>query len=179
MSLTKLKVRRILRACKSLAAMKWLAVTAMAIGSVALLACTKLHGSEQPSHAGPVPNSSSSPQVRSENAALQFKKGMAYADLRKLVIDAGWRPVADPQCKANVIGESYANLCSAHPELDDCRVCDDTPELGSCSGDGYCGMTFMGKAKKMQVTTYGMIEDRSISGDQSRLQVIGWKIEAP
>jgi hypothetical protein len=107
-----------------------------------------------------------------------WKKGMAYADFRSAAIATGWSAVVDPQCKANVIGENYIGLCSTHPELDDCHVCDDIPELGACSGDGYCGMTFSKHAQTLEVTTYGMTEDRKVSGNGSRLQVVEWKVEA-
>lgn len=106
-----------------------------------------------------------------------WKKGMAYADFRIVAAAAGWSAVIDPQCNANVVGDNYASLCSAHAELDDCRVCEDIPELSACSGDGYCGMTFSKQAQELEVTTYGMTEDRKIMGEKSRLQVVGWTIE--
>lgn len=117
-------------------------------------------------------NSGSSHSPRST-----WKKGMAYAEFRNVATAAGWSAVVDPQCKANVIGENYAALCAAHAELDDCRVCDDLPELGACSSDGYCGMTFSKQTQQLRVTTYGMTDDRSVQGDKSRLQVVGWTIE--
>jgi hypothetical protein len=107
----------------------------------------------------------------------EWKKGMAYADFRRAALETGWSPVVDPQCNANVIGENFADLCSAHPGLDDCHVCAEIPELGACSGDGYCGMTFTRHAQNLEVTTYGMTDDRKIRGSSSRLQVVGWRIE--
>jgi hypothetical protein len=116
-------------------------------------------------------------QPASRNSEIYgLRKGMPYANLRKLALDDGWRPVVDKQCKSNVVGDDYSHVCSAHPDLDDCRVCDDLPELGSCSGEGYCGMTFERGGKELSVTTYGMIEDRFVRAG-SRLEVTGWKIE--
>lgn len=112
------------------------------------------------------------------SAAPQWKSGMAYADFQRIAINAGWSAVVDPQCRVNVIGTNYMGLCSAHPELDDCRVCDDMPELGSCSGDGYCGMKFSKQTQTLEVTTYGMTDDRKITGRDSRLRVAGWKVNA-
>jgi hypothetical protein len=114
----------------------------------------------------------------SDRIIAGLSKGMAYADLRKLALQSGWTPVVDAKCRSNVIGADYTELCSAHPDLDDCRVCDDLPELGSCSGDGYCGMSFKRGAATLDVTTYGMIEDRFVGGKTSRLEVMGWKIRS-
>ena len=118
-----------------------------------------------------VPDTDSGPVIAG------LSKGMAYADLRNLALQSGWTPIVDAKCRSNVIGADYSNLCSAHPDLDDCRVCDDLPELGSCSGDGYCGMSFKHGAETLDVTTYGMIEDRFVAGKTSRLEVMGWKSE--
>ena len=116
------------------------------------------------------------PEVSSSAILIaRIKEGMAYADLRSIAIDEGWSPVIDQECKTNVIGGNHVELCASHPDLDDCRVCDDLSELGSCSGDGYCGMTFSKGRSIFDVTTYGMIEDRAVSGQHSRLQVVGWK----
>jgi hypothetical protein len=104
-------------------------------------------------------------------------KGMAYAELRKLALRSGWEPVVDAECNSNVVGSNYPELCSTHPDLDDCHVCEDLPELSSCSGDGYCGMSFKHGSKSLDVTTYGMIEDRFVSGKTSRLEVMGWEIK--
>jgi hypothetical protein len=124
------------------------------------------------------PHASAAIQPASNRPAIdELRKGMPYANLRKVVLESGWLPVVDKQCKSNVVGDDYSHLCSAHPDLDDCRVCDELPELGSCSGDGYCGMTFKRGGKELHVTTYGMIEDRSVRSKDSRLEVSGWKVE--
>lgn len=101
-------------------------------------------------------------QGSTTNLQAALKKDMAYADLRKLVVDAGWSPVIDPQCKENVGGEAV--------------VCDQLPEVESCSGDGYCVMHFERAESKerLDVTTYGMVEDWNVLGGDSRLNVVEW-----
>jgi len=49
----------------------------------------------------------------SDSASLQLdeklKNGMAYEELRKIVIANGWLPLVTPECKENVGGE--AKIC--------------------------------------------------------------------
>ena len=106
----------------------------------------------------------------------QFSKGMAYADLRALAIKGGWIPVVDAQCKSNVMGSNYQQLCSSEAHSALCTACDISPELSGCSGDGYCGMYFSKDGLMLHVVTYGMIEDLKVSGESSRLNVDGWDI---
>ena len=183
---TDLRERRAIKA-KRLTLQIFSATTWMVLTSVMLVACQQ--PAAQPSrqdsestllaHPAPVKSqatiSTGSQAPASLSYKSKFRKGMAYADLRESVIDSGWKPVIDPECKSNVIGANYAQLCSAHPELDECHACVDLPELGSCSGDGYCGMTFNQEGKTLDITTYGMIEDRATKGNRSRLQVMEWK----
>ena len=91
-----------------------------------------------------------------------LSKDMAYADLRRQVVTDGWQPLPDPQCKANVGG--------------DAAICDQIPELESCSGDGYCVMHFARNAEKLIVYAYGMTEDWRVEGEQSRLRVTEWEL---
>lgn len=107
------------------------------------------------------------------SGALQISKGMSYADLRQSALRAGYKPVVDPDCKSNVMGSDFEDLCKSDAS-GLCKVCDDLPEVSSCSGDGYCGMYFTNGRLQLHVVTYGMIEDRSVSGAASRLNVDGW-----
>jgi hypothetical protein len=106
-----------------------------------------------------------------------LKEGMAYADFRKLVLANGWTPVVTPECVANVVGGDYASVCKANPEQISCRICELMPELDSYSGDGYSLVRFRHAAdgEQVEATGYGMIEDWDVSGDDSRLQVMGWE----
>ncbi len=72
-----------------------------------------------------------------------LSKNMPYADLRRIVMSKGWIPLVDPECKRNVGGTA--------------TICESSPELEACSGDGYCKMNFehMSGGKKLSVGTYG------------------------
>jgi len=123
----------------------------------------------------------SAPVATTHSAPVALSEGMAYADLRKTVLAKGWKPKVDAQCKANVVGGNSDQVCKDHP--DQCKVCDDVPELSSCSGDGHCLMNFeRGAGETLAVSTYGEIADWNVSGTSSRLSVKWWdpkSIEAP
>lgn len=110
-----------------------------------------------------------------------LKPGMAYADFRKAVLGQDWTPVVDSQCKANVVGANHETLCAENPDLAACQVCDQVPELSACSGDGYCLTKFQhaGSGEALETTSYGMIEDWNVSGEDSRLQVLRWTFSGP
>jgi hypothetical protein len=101
-------------------------------------------------------------------------KGMAYADFRKALLAQGWRPVVDHKCKANVVGGSYEELCAKGS--DSCKACDELPELSACSGDAVCVMNFRHANKTLQASTYGDIADRNVGGQDSQMNVTGWKV---
>jgi hypothetical protein len=107
----------------------------------------------------------------------QVKKGMAYADFRQAALGQGWKPTIDKECKPNVVGGSYKELCAGG--ADSCKACDELPELSACSGDGDCLMNFHNESnhQTMEVTTYGDIRDRNTHGNQSNLDVTGWDIK--
>ena len=91
-----------------------------------------------------ISRSQSEPTTDSQ-AAIEavVKKNMDYAELRNILLKNGWFPLVSPKCKTNVGGTA--------------TVCDSSPELNSCSGDGYCLMYFVHEADnvKMSITTYG------------------------
>lgn len=107
----------------------------------------------------------------------ELKEGMAYADFRKLVLANGWTPAVTPECTANVVGGDYASVCKANPDQISCRICELMPELDSYSGDGYSLVRFRHarEGEQLEATGYGMIEDWNVSGDDSRLQAVGWE----
>jgi len=88
---------------------------------------------------------SQSEPITDSQAAIEavVKKNMDYAELRNILLKNGWFPLVSPKCKTNVGGTA--------------TVCDSSPELNSCSGDGYCLMYFVHEADnvKMSITTYG------------------------
>jgi hypothetical protein len=91
-----------------------------------------------------ISRSQSEPTTDSQ-AAIEavVKKNMDYAELRNILLKNGWFPLVSPKCKTNVGGTA--------------TVCDSSPEVNSCSGDGYCLMHFVHEADnvKMSITTYG------------------------
>jgi hypothetical protein len=103
-----------------------------------------------------------------------LKEGMAYGDLRNIMIANKWLPKPHPDCKRGVIGADFEKVCSSSPNL--CKECDDLPELGECSGDGHCLMEFsdLGGQQVLTVATYGDIRDAKVEGKNSGLRVSWW-----
>jgi hypothetical protein len=118
----------------------------------------------------------SEPQPASAALEAVLKAGMAYADFREQALAQGWAPVPDGQCKANVVGENHETVCSQDPSLATCKVCDEMTELSACSGDGHCLVRFKHGAsgEHLEATGYGMVEDWSVLGEDSRLQLSKW-----
>ncbi len=89
-------------------------------------------------------------------STLRLSEGMAYIDLREAALSQGWTPQVDAQCKANVVGANFHDVCVDSPAQ--CRVCDELPELSACSGDGHCLMRFSrGAGETLTVSTYGEV----------------------
>lgn len=118
--------------------------------------------------APPAPGQPATPPVEAAAPAVEsaFAVDMAYADLRKRVIDAGWLPLRDPMCWENVGGEA--------------RVCGELPEVESCSGDGRCVMHFANadQGKRMRVSTYGPPERWNVPGEEAAFAVKSWDVSA-
>ncbi len=179
---TDLRKRRATKA-KRLALQIFSATTWIVLTSAMLVAC------QQPIAQSAV-NKAGTPQVTQriteakqtanpESIGAQLKEGMAYADLRKIVIDAGWKPVMDAECKSNVMGRGYESLCKSNPTLSSCTICDRLPELSACSGDAYCGMHFSNGIQRLHVVTYGDFTDWNVSGNQSQMSVSGLEFSKP
>lgn len=109
-----------------------------------------------------------------------LKADMAYVDLRKLVLDGGWQPVKDPQCRVQVAGYDE-KTCRENPDLALCKACSELPELSAYSGDGYATSRFKhaGEGKQLKVVSYGMIGDWNAPDAQSRLRVVEWEFSGP
>lgn len=106
-----------------------------------------------------------------------LKEGMAYGDLRNMVISGKWSPKPHPNCKREVIGADFEKICSSSKDI--CKQCDDLPELSECSGDGHCLMEFSdAKGQRvLTVATYGDIRDAKVEGEKSGLRVSWWNVE--
>lgn len=139
-------------------------------------AATAAPPSTQPTASESVPMEETKTQTASAALEAELKAGMAYADFRKQVLAQGWTPVPDAQCKANVVGENHAAVCSQDPNQASCKVCDEMTELSACSGDGHCLVRFRhdGSGESLEATGYGMVEDWNVSGEDSRLQLSKW-----
>lgn len=129
-----------------------------------------------------VDNQQSSPATIKPATDLDalLKKGMAYGDFRKLVLGNGWEPVVNPECKANLVGDGADGLCAKNPQLTSCRICDELPELDSCSSDAHCLMRFHHPDVdgSLEVTGYGEVEYWSETGEDAALQITSWEIAA-
>lgn len=132
----------------------------------------------------PVMDSQEDPARNADPAAdldAVLKKGMAYGNFRRLALSKGWQPVVNPQCKANLVGEGASDLCAKNPQMVSCRICDELPELDSCSSDAHCLMRFRHPdgASMLSVTGYGEVEYWDETGDEAGLQVTDWEFAAP
>ena len=70
----------------------------------------------------------------------KLTKKMSYAELRKTILAEGWLPLITSECKENVGGEA--------------AICDQQPEVESCSGDGHCNMKFAHGENVFRVGTF-------------------------
>lgn len=114
--------------------------------------------------AAPPPSPPTQMPAAASSIDAAFVKGMAYADLRKRLIDAGWLPLRDPMCAQNMGGDGLA-----------CRA---LPEVESCSSDGYCNMRFADatEGKRIAIGTYGPYERWNTPGEEASLAVQSWEI---
>ncbi|RDS80706.1 hypothetical protein [Dyella psychrodurans] len=112
--------------------------------------------SQDVARAGLAAPAASSPDVPKALLSL-VQKGKPYATIRKQLLTNGWQPVATAMCMANVVGGNYKDLCGKHPDLGNCQLCQQMPELNVCSGDGYCNMQFRhaDTPEIIRITTYG------------------------
>ena len=91
-----------------------------------------------------------------------FTKSMAYADLRRQVLAAGWLPRVDPACAENIGGRA--------------PICFELPELEVCSADGHCNLRFADAAsgRELTVHTYGPRDRWDTPGEESMFAVTAW-----
>lgn len=122
-------------------------------------ASTHTQQDSQPSNAA-----SDNPQ---DDLQTVLSKNMPYADLRSIVLQKGWMSLRSPDCKENVGGTA--------------AVCDEIPEVNSCSGDGYCLMYFesRGNGQRLSVTTYGPYSAWNATDSQQKatLSVVNWEMK--
>lgn len=128
---------------------------------------------------GPSPNQESASTksargVSNEKEAIdipiRLTRGMLYVEARKALIGSGWQA---PNLPANGYDEKSKKVieeCSG-----DVAMCNNFPEITSCSGQGYCLMEFTNKSNgKLEVTTYG-----ELSGNDPDAKVTDWQRKPP
>ena len=101
------------------------------------------------------------PSARPLPAAVA--EGKPYAGVREALLADGWLPLRDPDCRSNIGG--------------DADVCDELPEVESCSGDGHCNMAFADGARRLAITTYGPYDRWNAPGQESALQVKSFELQ--
>lgn len=101
-----------------------------------------------------------------------FQEGMPYADMRKALLDAQWLPLSVSNCWENMGGQS--------------QICNDLPEMESCSSDGHCVLNFANAKEQtqMRIGAYGAYDRWNQPQEQSSFAVKYWefspvKPEAP
>jgi hypothetical protein len=131
-------------------------LSASLILSLVISACN----ATPPAQTGAAPSTPASSAKPASGGSLDgtLKKDMPYADL----------------CKANVVGADYEKQCAKDPGM--CKVCDNLPELSSCSGDGACLMHFQKAGQTLKVVTYGSTDDWNVHGASSQMNVTGWSV---
>ncbi|RMH87410.1 hypothetical protein EBB59_13055 [Lysobacter pythonis] len=105
--------------------------------------------------------------------------GSSYMDVREELLANGWEPMATLNCKENVVGGDWKNICTALDAPAVCKVCNEMIELSAYSGDGNVLAKFRHgiTGKIIEVSAYGMLEDWGVRGEDSRLQYSGWGFE--
>lgn len=133
--------------------------------------------SSQPAPSGIRMAATSSPETTARTAfESAVREGMGYADFRSRILGMGWSPVADPQCKANVVGDP--STCEGNADLALCRACDEIPELSSYSSDGRSLSRFR-HTDGTQVSVFGLGELKywNEPGDDPGLALTGWSFD--
>lgn len=133
--------------------------------SVPADAATPATAAPVPAQTAPVATTSTTP-AQPPAIDKDFRKGMAYAELRRQVLAAGWLPLSDPSCRENIGGTA--------------TICFELPELEACSGDGRCNMYFADAAsgREIAVHTYGPVGRWNTAGEEKALAVQGWELSS-
>lgn len=103
--------------------------------------------------------------------------GMAYAVFRERVLAHGWTPRANPSCKTHLVGDDASAVCARTPQLAACRLCDDLPELQSCSSDARCLVRFgyPDSVQDLEARAYGEMDAWRDTGNDAGLQITTWE----
>ena len=98
-------------------------------------------------------------QNKSANCkAPRLRQGMKYNHARKVVLDFGFQA---PQLPAYGYSREHSKVVSeCFGSVD---LCNKFPEIESCSGQGYCRMSFKDVyGNELVIITYGPLEDTNV-----------------
>lgn len=103
--------------------------------------------------------------VSAEVLEIKLRKNMPYNDAKTLLINAGWQYASLPAYGYNEADQKVRSEC-----FGEVKICNEYPELLTCSGQGYCKMSFYDHfGNVLSVTTYGSLMSKE-------LHVIGWSL---
>lgn len=127
---------------------------------------------QQPPHPGPGHGAPLQEQADLESLLAGH---VSMADARQALLDAGWTPVADPDCKRNVLGDDWQGICATDPRR--CAPCEQPTGLVSAAADGHALFRFThhDSGAGIEVTGMGLLDDWDVRGDASRLEYLGWR----
>lgn len=113
------------------------------------------------------------------NVEQLLQGAIGIADARQALLDAGWEPVSDADCRRNVLGDDWQAVCAAEPQR--CLPCEQPIGLAAAGADGHVLFRFRHPAsgERIEVTGYGLLEDWDVRGEQSRLEYVGWRAMEP
>ena len=105
--------------------------------------------------------------VSAEVLEIKLRKDMPYQDAKKILINAGWQYANLPAYGYRETDQKVRSEC-----FGEVKICNKYPELLTCSGQGYCQMSFYDHfGNVLSVTTYGRLMSKE-------LQVIGWSLNS-
>jgi hypothetical protein len=137
------------------------------LSAALLLAVVACRAAPTPAPAGEAPAaapvaSAAAPTPSARPLPAAVAEGKPYAGVRAALLADGWLPLRDPGCWSNIGG--------------DAPVCNQLPEVESCSSDGYCNMDFADGARRLELTTYGPYGRWNVPGQESALQVKSFEV---
>lgn len=105
--------------------------------------------------------------VLAEVLEIKLRKNMPYQDAKTLLVNAGWQYASLPAYGYRETDQKVRSECFGQV-----KICNEYPEISSCSGQGYCNMSFYDHfGNLLSVTTYGRLMSE-------KLHVIGWSLDS-
>jgi len=104
--------------------------------------------------------------VSAEVLEIKLRKNMPYHEAKTLLVNAGWQYASLPAYGYRETDKKVRSECFGQV-----KICNEYPEISSCSGQGYCNMSFYDHfGNILSVTTYGRLMSQE-------LHVIGWSMK--